>query len=61
MSFKRKLLRREMSHIEKTAQPYGNRNNRRNRYKHKARWIKDNSPITSRQTFHFTDRPVGVT
>lgn len=37
MSFKRKCARKDISHIEKTARPYGNRIERRNRNRHKAR------------------------
>ena len=38
MSFRRKFARRDMSHVEKTAQPGDNRSIRRNRERHSTRF-----------------------
>lgn len=46
MSFRRKFARRNMSYIEKTAQPDGNRNIRRNRERHSTRFSRRIEPTT---------------
>lgn len=61
MSFRRKFARRDMSHIEKTAQSGGNRNIRRNRHCAKSRHLKFPTSQNSPSVIHFKERPQGVT
>ncbi len=55
MSFRRKIARKGKSHIAQTARPFGNRDERRNRYCHKPRpaKYKASSVVVSQKACHY--------